>query len=430
MKQTIGSFRQVTLSIFCGVSVLAVGLGAFSSYAADAAPRPTALLSISEAPISPTVDYNILMFDNLRLSFTGVVGLTYDDNINRSRDNARSGFYTTPRLRMGLDWPLTPNFHLGTSASVGYRYFFSGDGRDTWLIGLADDLSTYIKADFRLGQGVLRISDHYSRTLDDIDIGLTGARDYVLNRNLLAARYTMPLAPMWSASARISRRDTWTGTDEFEHHDNVRHLANLNLTWQVNPQLQVGPYFLYEDVDYTSATGSAPVANNDRETYEGGLNFLYRFPMDASLEGSLGYQRMDIDRSAFATEQGRGFAGRLAARFATSEFTDHTLSVTHNRNNDIISPFVNYSLETTYMYAIASRLMRDLTLRGDIALIDVDESDFGEDAEIWRLGVGATYVLGPKTKARVRYEYWDKSSDIPIREYTRNRVSLFLEYDF
>ncbi len=424
MREKKFAIKRICLLFLGGLLITAILFGTVNSLSA-------AEIRISEEPVSPAVDYNILLFRNLRLSLTGVIGLTYDDNINRSRDNAETGIYTTPRLRMGIDWPLTPNIHLGTSTSLGYRYYLSGDGRDRLIVSLIDDLATSIKADIHIGESRLRLSNRFSRSADDLEIGRITARDYVLNRNTFGARYTMPLTPVWIGILEASRRDTWTSTDEFEYHNNVRHMISLTTMWQMNPQFQAGPYISYEDVDYTSDTGAAAVANNDREVLEGGLGFLYRFAQyNASLEGNIGYQDMDIGRSIYATEQADGIAGRLAARFSSSPFTDHTLSVTHNRNQDIVSPFVNYSRETTYMYALASNIMRDLTLRGDIALVDIKESDFGEDAEIWRLGLGASYALGPQTTARVRYEHWDKSSDIAVREYNRNRVSVFLEYDF
>ncbi len=393
-------------------------------------PAEAAELRISEEPVSPAVDYNILLFENLRLSTSAIVGLTYDDNINRSRDNAETGVYTTPRLRLGLDWPLTPNIHLGTSTSFGYRYYLSGDGKDRFLVSFIDDLATSLKADIHVGEGTLRLSNRYSRRADDLELGVTGARDYVLSRNTIGARYSVPLAPVWSGNVSVSRRDTWTDTSEFEYHDNVRHLVSLNVLWRMNPDFQFGPYVSYEDVDYTSSSGAAAAPNNDRETWEGGVNFLYNFLPHASLEGNLGYQNMDIDRSRFAREQADGIAGRLALNYASSEITDHVLSVRHDRNQDIISPFVNYSRETTYMYAVATNPIRRLTLRGDISLVDIEESDFGEDAELWRLGGGASYRLSPKLTARMRYEYWDKNSDISNRQYTRNKVSVFMEYDF
>ncbi len=424
MKKSVETVFRSNLFVWggliCGILIM---LGAVT-------PLPAAEFRISEEPVSPAVDYNILLFENLRLSLTGVVGLTYDDNINRSRFNEETGVYTTPRLRMGIDWPLTPNVLLGTSTSFGYRYYLSGDGKDRFLVSFIDDLSTSVKADIHIGEGKLRLSNRFSRSADDLEVGRTGARDYVLSRNTIGARYNMPLAPVWSSNLSVSRRDTWTDTDAFEYHDNVRHLVRGNVLWHMQPELMIGPYLSYEDVDYTSASGAAAIRNNDRETWEGGLDFFHQLMPRASLEGNIGYQNMDIEKSRFATEQAEGIAGKLAVNYSSSEITRHTLSVRHDRNQDIVSPFVNYSRETTYMYAVASSLRPRLTVRGDAALVDIVESDWGEDAELLRLGVGASYRLAPKLTASMRYEYWDKNSDDSARQYDRNKVSAFLEYEF
>ena len=425
-------------SKFAAATVLLVALvffGTLADLSAADIRRHKAEFTISEEPVSPAVDYNILLFDNLRLSLVGIVGVSYDDNITSARRNRRSSFYTTPRLRLGIDWPLTPNIHLGTGISAGYRYYFSEYGENRFIVSFIDDLATSAKADIYVGRGVLRLSNRFVRNTDGLDIGRTASRDYILNRNTFGVSYRMPLAPVWSGIARVSRRDTWTDTSEFRYHNNVRYLGSLTVLWQLNPDVQVGPYVSYEDVNYTSARGSAPIANNDREAVEGGLTFLARPLPRLLVEGNAGYQSINIGRSAFAVEQARGFTGRAAVRFASSEFTDHTLSITHDRNQDIVNPFVNYAQETTYMYGIASNIMRNLTVRGDIALVDIRESDFGENADLWRVGAGASYVLGPKVRARFRYEYWHKSSDMRAGSgtdysYHRNRASIFLEYDF
>ena len=81
--------------------------------------------------------------------------------------------------------------------------------------------------------------------------------------------------------------------------------------------------------------------------------------------------------------------------------------------------------------AIAVRVMPKLTLSGDISWINYnDDGSYGENANLYRYGVGADYTLSPQATLSLRYEYTDKDSNVDYNSYDRNFVKLTLTYRF
>ena len=390
-----------------------------------AATSSSTTITLSEEPVAPAADYNFLLFRNLRLDMTGLFGVTYDDNINTSENNEEESLYVTPRLRLAIDWPITPNIKIGSGIDIGYRYHITGDGNNDFYAGLSGDLDTGIKADILLGEGVLRVYDNYQRNADTIEIGGRVQDDeYILNRNTIGAHYRVDLTPYWSFKATADHRNTWTNVDTFESHDNVRDRVHITTWWTVNPQLELGPYYQWQQIDYDQGL------NNDRDSNEFGFSFLYRTPGAIYFDGNLGYEILNIDSSPLANDETQGLVGRFAINYAYSEFTDMVLSVTHDHDQDILNTTVNYATETRYMYAIATEIMPDVTVRGNISLLDIDESDTGEQAKLWRFGLGTSFQIDEANQIRLSYTFYDKNSDTAGRDFRRNVFNITLVHDF
>ena len=401
-------------------------------------------IQISQEPVAPRGDYNILLFENLRMDLTGKVGVLYDDNVDNAEDDEESGTAVIPRLSLGIDWPITPHVRLGTGLDIGYRAYVSGEGEDNFILSESGGgISTSLNADVFIGNGVLRLSESFRRDADTLDVLRSDSTDdYARNRNTLKARYTVPVSEYITLIAEAERRDTWVSPDQYEYQDNNRNILFLNALYQMNPKLQVGPYARWEKIDYddTDQTTPLPVGpflvsvsreKADRTTPEVGMSFLYQREAGFTVEGSAGYEFMDVDpTNPFITDEEDGFTGDISCIFSTSRKTQHSLRVSHDRKQALTSLFANYSEETSYSYAVSSNIMPDVTVSGDLTYLDIRESDRGENADIYRVGVGTGYQFTRKLNGRIRYEYVKKNSDRSGSDYDRNQVRLTLSYDF
>lgn len=377
-------------------------------------------IELTEQPVSPMRDYNIRIFENLRLSFTGSLELMYDDNVDTSPDDEIDSFALIPRLTMAADWPITPRIHLGTGAVVGYRYYFDDDVDDDVLVGFDDDVSTNFKVDFFLGNGTVRLEERFSRELGVLAVNTDN--DYALSRNRVSARYDVALNPYMDLTLQGSRRDTWNNKDEYRYQENVRHALDGVVLWQVNPQLRIGPYIRWDETDYDVA------ANNDRETVSSGASFVYRRQDGIRFDGSLGYELMDVDGGG---DEKDGVVGNVGVNFATSDFLTHYLRFAFDRNQDLIEPKVDYSEETRYTYGVEWEVHSDLTINGDVSYLNIDDAgNAGEEVDLWQFGLGTSYRLNPRSTVSLRYDWRDRDSDDPDNSYDRNRYSVKLTHRF
>ncbi|MFW6414499.1 MAG: outer membrane beta-barrel protein, partial [Verrucomicrobiota bacterium] len=345
-----------------------------------------------------------------------------------------------PRLRMALDWPVTPHIKIGSGMSVGFRKYFSGEGEDDWILTEDGGISTGINADFFIGEGVLRLSNEFRRDADTLELlRESGNDDYARNLNVFSARYSVDLTPYISLIVQGTQENTWVSPSRYEYQDNVRNTFHINTPYRINRALRLGPYVRWEHIDYEESDNLRPFGvylvpeeKADRTTPEAGISFLYQ-PEDRLLtvEGSLGYEWMDVDETnPLVDDEEDGVTGNLTVHYPTSEFTTHSLSVSHGRKQAITSLFANYSEDTRYTYAIRSNIMSDVTVSGSLSYLNVRESDFGETADIYRAGVGTSYQFTRKLKGSARYEYVTKNSNQAGSDYDRNQVRLTMHYDF
>lgn len=377
-------------------------------------------IELTEQPISPMRDYNIRIFENLRLSFTGSMEVMYDDNVDTSEDNEIDSFALIPRLTMAVDWPISPRVHLGTGAVVGYRYYFEDDLDDDVFVGFDDDVATNLKVDFFLGNGVLRLEERFSRQLGVLAVNTDN--DYALSRNRVSLRYDVGLSPYMDLTLQGNRRDTWNNKDAYSYQENVRHALDGVLLWQVNRQLRIGPYLRWDETDYDDAI------MNDRQSYSSGASFVYRRQDGIRFTGSIGYEIMDVDGGG---KEKDGVVGDVGVRFATSDYLTHNLRFAFDRSQDLLEPNVDYSEETRYSYGIEWQARKNITINGDVAFLDIDDGgNAGEEVDVWQLGLGTNYQLNRRTKLGLRYDWRDRDSDSAGNSYDRNRYSVKLTHRF
>ena len=417
MKVASNAWKSASTRRRCSVSVLScLKLGVAALLCAS--PAVYSLdIELTEEPIAPMRDYNIRIFDNLRLSFTGSMEVMYDDNVHTSENNEVDSFALIPRLGLAVDWPITPRIHLGSGGVVGYRYYLEDDVDSDVLVGFDDGLSTNLKVDFFVGNGTLRLEERFSRQLSILE--LNENNDYAVSRNRLSARYQVPLNPYMDLTIQGSQRDTWNS--EGDTQENTRHALNSVVLWQANPQLRIGPYIRWDNTDYDDAF------NNDRQTYSSGASFVYRRQDGIRFTGSLGYELMDVDG---AGDEKDGVVGNVGVQFDTSDYLSHYLRFSFDRDQDLVEANANYSEEARYMYGLEWSVVKNLTINGDVALLDIDESDNGESAEIWQLGLGTSYQINRRSRVSLQYDWRDRDSDLANNSYSQNRYSVKLTHRF
>lgn len=374
-------------------------------------------------------DYNIKV-DNLHLALTATMDVRWDDNVNQSKHDEESDLSIEPGLQLNVYWPLNPNLIISSGISMSYRYYTGDDGEDGFRIGGTDGaLSAQIMADLNVGQnGSLTLSEEYSHDIDTIDIRATdaNANDYALSRNTIGLEYSNELRPDLTGTAKLTHTNQWADDSDYDTHDYYSDFIDVVLLKALNRSFQVGPYARAGLYRYTKDK------HNDSEEYDAGLAFVYEKTEQFSLSGSIGWQKTAFDDSnaPAANDEESNVTYELAARYASSEYLTHLLTLDYGVTQGTLPEDVNYNKQLGINYTFSWEIHKNVVLNGHFGYVNSRESDGGENADFYSAGIGTGYRLTAQSTVSIYYTHEWKESDMDDEEYAENWVELSLAYRF
>ena len=392
---------------------------------------PSYLRSVDQYARQAEEDYTVKV-GNLRLQLALSLETKYEDNVNKTDSDKEGGWSMTPSLHMKIYWPLNPGFQIYSGLVIGYRDYIAG-GEDAddegFVIGGTDGaVNSQLGFDMKVGtSGLLSMSDEFVRTNDSFEVTPRDGKSQEVNRNLINLQYRNEFTDMTTGTLKLTHTDQWTDNDDYEEMDYRSDFADAVLLWQINRAVQVGPYGRIGTYNYTEDL------HNDSDQYEGGLSFVYSRSERFALTGSVGYCHTSFDDSnnPTADDEYSGVTTQLAARYSNSEATTHRLIASYGPEQGELDADVNYSEELLLQYTISIQLREDLLFNGDAGYINADESDDGDEYELYRLGAGLGYRLTRNTTVDARYtREWRDSHDRDDANYTCNSVILRVMHRF
>ena len=150
-----------------------------------------------------------------------------------------------------------------------------------------------------------------------------------------------------------------------------------------------------------------------------------------------GYQWIDFDRNAVDffgvlvpdQKDADDFYANILIGHRLNAVFSHSLSAGHENQLGINS---NYITLNYVRYTTTWNLIRRTLLSTEFFFEDADESGGFIDEHFHRLGGAITlgYQLTPHVTLGLRYQGTSKDSDVQLRDYTQNRVSLDGTYSF
>ena len=107
----------------------------------------------------------------------------------------------------------------------------------------------------------------------------------------------------------------------------------------------------------------------------------------------------------------------------------HAVSAGHESQLGVNS---NYITLNYVRYTVSWNLIRNTLLSGEFFYEDADDSGGFIDEHLHRFGGAVTvgYQLTPHVTLGARYQYTQKDSDVFLRDYTQNRISIDGTYSF
>jgi hypothetical protein len=433
-------FRKSVALLFVMLMLIATA----GVYAQDAVRPSLAGQAASDARQQDVsrIPYNLLL-GPVRLRVGASVGAEYNDNVTYAETNEQDDFIITPNLTLDAIWPVTQLNTLRLDLGIGYSFYLdhSQYNTDTILIAPKSQIAFDIfVSDFRIN-----IHDRMQLQQDPIQEGaLSNVVDYGRFEN------TGGVSVLWDLNklllqAGYDHYNFVSTTSAFDYLDRNAEMLQGSAAFVVNPTLTIG------------AEGNAVFTRydqsvlNDNEDYSVGGFVEVELTNNLKVRAAGGYQWIDFDHNFVTFNFGpfnvivpdhqnledyyvNGLIGhRINANLS------QTLSAGHENQLGVNS---NYITLNYVRHTLTWNLIRNTLLSTEFFFEDAKESGgfagffnavpLGTPEHFHRIGGAITlgYQLTPHVTLGVRYQGTSKDSNLFLRDYNQNRISVDGTYSF
>jgi hypothetical protein len=368
------------------------------------------------------IPYNLLL-GPVRFRFSITTGIEYNDNINLSENNKQSDVIIRPQFNIDAIWPVTQLNTLRLDLGLGYSFYLDHPNANT--NGVLIQPGSQLAFDIFIQDFRINLHDRFSLQQDPIaQLQLSNVVDYGRFEN------TAGISVLWDLNKAVLTfgYDHYTyvsTTDTFSYLDrNAEELsfsAYFALTSTTGAGLETSAVFNYYDQGFL----------NDSVTYSIGPFVETQITNYLKLRAAAGYQFINFDGGGAVgdSSDSNDFYANILISHRINAAISQTLSAGHESQLGVNSNYValNYIRHTATW-----NIINGVLFGTELFYEDGDDSGGIFSEHIQRYGGAATlgYQLTPHVTLGLRYQYTQKQSDQPNRDYKQNRVSLDGTYSF
>jgi hypothetical protein len=388
------------------------------------------------------IPYNLLV-GPVRFRFSATFGVEYNDNINLS-DDARAVIITPtgpvlvktekqddvilrPEVNLDAIWPITQLNTLRLDLGLSYAIYLDHSNANT--NGVLISPGSQLAFDIFVGDFRINIHDRPSLQQDPIaELALSNVVDYGRFEN------TAGVSVLWDLNKVLL-------TLGYDHYNYVSTTSTFD--------------YLNRNAEELSGTASVFVASNTSVGIESYAVFNYydqhvlndstdyavggfvetQLTTYLKLRAAAGYQAINFDNNGVVSTL-FGDSKNLSDYYANVLITHRinalirqSISAGHESQLGVNS---NYITLNYVRHTVSWNIIRNTLLSTEFFYEDADESGGFINEHLHRYGGALTvgYQLTPHITLGLRYQYTQKDSDVPLRDYTQNRVSIDGTYSF
>ena len=366
--------------------------------------------------------YNLLV-GPVRWRVSATMGIEYNDNIDYAEVNKQEDVILHPQINFNAIWPVTQINTLTFDLGIGYSIYLDHSEHNT--NGILISPASQIAFDIFVGDFRINIHDRPSLQQDPIaEAVLSNVVDYGRFQN------TGGVSVLWDLNKIVLTLgyDHYTyisTTSDFDYLN--RNAEELSGTVQVAVSSTTGvgieSYFVYNYYDQHVL--------NDSTNYAVGAYVESQITNNLRARVAGGYQMIDFDKGAFVADftDVEDFYVNLVLTHRLNSFIRQSISAGHENQLGVNSN----SIRLNYVrHTVDWNIIRNTLLSTEFFYEDANESGGFIDEHLHRYGGAITlgYQLTPHVTLGLRYQYTQKESDVPLRDYEQNRVSLDGTYSF
>jgi hypothetical protein len=400
------------------------------------------------------IPYN-LQLGPMKLRFSATLGVEYNDNVNLAEDASaflpspfgpvlvttqqQSDFIIRPQVNVNLLWPITQLNTFKLDLGIGYAFYMDHSEYDTNDILLSP--GSQLAFDIFVGDFRINIHDRFSLEQDPIaELSLSNVADYGRFQN------TAGVSVLWDLNAAVvtvgyDHYNFISTTDRFDYLDRAAEMVTASIAVTPSSTMSVGLEGAFVDTYYDQNV------LNDSITYSVGAFLETQITSFVKLRVAGGYENIDFDNIGLVNDPNdvSDYYANLLLSHRVNSVLTHSLSLGHENQLGVNSNYIrlNYVRHTANWNILYHTLL-------STELFYEDADDSGNTVPAVGIGPGGFlfnpfipehihryggalslgYQLTPHVTLGFRYQYTQKDSDQPLRDYSQNRVSVDGTYSF
>jgi hypothetical protein len=391
------------------------------------------------------IPYNLLL-GPVRFRVGASISAEYNDNIRYSEINTQDDVIITPNVTLDAIWPVTQLNTLRLDLGLGYAFYIDHPHDDTNGILIAP--KSQISFDIFVSDFRINIHDRMQLQQDPIQEGaLSNVANYGRFENTAGASVLWDLNKLL-LQVGYDHYNFVSTTSAFDYLNDNSEIVQGSAAFIVNPTITVGAegnavFTRYDHINL-----------NDNTDYSAGGFVEAEITNNLKIRAAGGYQWIDFDHNfvtfalgpflvSFPDHKNLGdyYVNGLIGHRINAQLSQ-TLSAGHENQLGIQS---NYITLNYVRHTLTWNLIRNVLLSTEFFFEDAEESGGPLNASIFtvvtnqregehfqRIGGAITlgYQLTPHITLGVRYQGTSKDSDVFLRDYNQNRISVDGTYSF
>ena len=430
LGRLIRTARGIDFSILrklgkAGPTLLACALFAVRPGLAQDAVRPS--LAGEEAAEARRQDiehipYNLLT-GAIKYRISATLGFEYNDNINLAEDNPKSDFIIHPQVTINALWPLTQLNTLRLDIGLGYAFYLDHSSQNTNGVLLTP--GSQLALDVFVGDFRINFHDRFSLQQDPIsELQLSNVIDYGRFEN------SAGVSVLWDLNKVVAT----LGYDHYLYISTNSDLDYLNRSAEVlvgslacnltnTTWVGIESSFVHDYYDQNVL--------NDSNAVTVGAFLETQVSKYMKVRVAAGYQMIDFDHtgSVFDSNDADDYYANILISHRLNAYITQTLAAGHESQLGVNS---NYITLNYIRHTVTWNIIRNTLLSTEVFFEDANDSGGFIDEHLHRYGGAITigYQFTQHVTLGLRYQFTEKDSDVPFRDYTQNRVSFDGTYSF
>jgi hypothetical protein len=399
------------------------------------------------------IPYN-LQLGPMKLRFSATLGFEYNDNINLSEDASvvvpspigpvlltsqqESDFIIRPQVNINALWPLTQLNTFRLDLGIGYSFYTEHPSNNT--NGVLVNPGSQLAFDIFVGDFRINLHDRFSVQQDPVEeVTLSNVSDYGRFQNAAG------ISVLWDLNAAVAtlgydHYNFISTSSEFDYLDRNAEEVYGSIAFTPNSTMSVGLEGAFVDTYYDQSVLDDAVA------YSAGAFLETQMSSYLKLRVAGGYQSINFDDSGIVNDPQdvSDYYANLSLSHRVNSVLTQSITAGHETQLGTNSNFttLNYVRHTAnWNILLHTLLSTELFYEdaedsgGNLILVPTPGTflfnPFAAE-HIHRYGGAFTlgYQLTPHVTLGFRYQYTQKDSDLPLRDYRQNRVSFDGTYSF